>query len=203
MSYADSLSYVLTLIAIAIAPGPVVLMLMVRAASNDVKGAVGFGIGFALGGVAITSLVCFGLGVWLTTVPEFFEFSKYVMIAYILWLARGIWKGQFNLNVNAVDTCRSLVSAFCAGLFTCFLSPNMMMLFPLVLPEMLDIRVIQMPEFLFIALLTFGALAAGAGLIVGFSAPLRKLARSARSMQIINRTLAAILVLGGGWMALT
>lgn len=47
MSYADSLSYVLTLVAIAVAPGPVVLMMMVRTASNDVRGATGFGVGFA------------------------------------------------------------------------------------------------------------------------------------------------------------
>ena len=46
MTAADGFSYVVTLVAIAIAPGPVVLMLMVRAASGDVRGAAGFGLGF-------------------------------------------------------------------------------------------------------------------------------------------------------------
>lgn len=202
MSYADSLSYFLTLLAIAIAPGPVVFMLMVRAAGGDVKGAVGFGLGSALGGVIIISLVCFGLGIWLTAVPEIFEHSKYVMIAYILWVARSIWKGSFTLNFEYAAKRAPFMSSVFAGLITCFISPYMMLLFPLVLPEMMDITVIEMPEFLIISLLTFASRATGAGLIVGFSAQLRRLARSRRSMMIVNRALALLLTCGGGWMAL-
>ncbi|MCR9139792.1 MAG: LysE family transporter [Alphaproteobacteria bacterium] len=202
MTFADSLSYFITLVAIAIAPGPVVLMLMVRAASNDVKGATGFGLGFALGGVIIISAVCFGLSAWLTSAPLVFEYSKYVMIAYILWLARGTWKGGFDMNADC-DAARG--SVFCslgAGLMSCFISPYMMVLFPLVLPEMMDIRVIEMPEFLIVALTTFAALAAGAALVVGFAAQLKRLARSERSMTFMNRSLASLLVFGGGWMVL-
>lgn len=202
MTLADTFSYFVTLVAIAIAPGPVVLMLMVRSASNDVKGAAGFGLGFALGGVLIISAVCFGLSAWLTAVPEIFEYSKYVMMAYILWMAWGIWNGGFDLNATCEQARKSAWSSVCAGLITCFISPYMMILFPLVLPEMMDITRIEMPDFLFIALATFAALAAGAGIIIGFAAQLTRLARSARSMAILNRSLASVLVAGGGWMAL-
>lgn len=202
MTFAESLSYFITLVAIAIAPGPVVLMLMVRAASNDVKGATGFGLGFALGGVIIISAVCFGLSAWLTSAPIIFEYSKYVMIAYILWLARGIWKGGFDMSADCETVKGSVLSSMSAGLMTCFISPYMMVLFPLVLPEMLDISVIEMPEFLIVALATFAALATGAALVVGFAAQLKRLARSERSMIAMNRSLASLLVFGGGWMVL-
>ncbi len=203
MSPADTFSYFVTLVAIAIAPGPVVLMLMVRAASNDVRGATGFGFGFAFGGVLIISAVCFGLSAWLTAVPEIFDYSKYVMIAYILWLARGIWRGGFNLNAACETTRGSMRSSIGAGLVTCFISPYMMILFPLVLPEMMSISEIRMPQFLVIALATFAALATGAGLVVIFAAQLKRLARSRKSMLIMNRSLASLLVAGGGWMALS
>ena len=202
MSAADTLSYFITLVAIAVAPGPVVLMLMVRSAGNDVRGAAGFGFGFAMGGVLIISAVCFGLSAWLTAVPEVFEYSKYVMIAYILWLARSIWQGGFDMNADCDAKPRSLLSSATAGLMTCFISPYMMILFPLVLPEMMNITLIEMPDFLIIALTTFAALAAGACLIVAFAAQLRRLARSARSMLIMNRSLASVLVAGGSWMVL-
>lgn len=105
---------------------------------------------------------------------------------------------------GACDTNQSSISSsLAAGLTTCFISPYMMILFPLVLPEMINIKTIEMPEFLIIALTTFFAFAAGAALIIGFASQLRRLARSARSMQIMNRTLATLLVAGGGWMALT
>lgn len=202
MSYADTFSYFMTLVAIALAPGPVVLMLMVRAASNDAKGAIGFGFGFALGGVLIICAVCFGLSVWLTAVPQVFEYSKYVMMAYILWMARGIWKGGFDMNGACDAPQRSIISSIGAGLITCFISPYMMILFPLVLPEMMDITEIMMPDFLIVAVVTFLALAAGAAIIVLFAAQLRRLAQSPRSMLIMNRSLATVLVSVGGWMAL-
>lgn len=202
MTFADLSSYFLTLIAIAVAPGPVVLMLMVRAAGNDVAGALGFSFGFALGGLAIITAVCFGMSAWLTAVPEVLDYSKYVMMAYISYLAIGIWRGGFNLDAEMSAAKRPALSSICAGVITCFISPYMMILFPLVLPGMMDIALIEMPEFLIIAIATFGALSCGAVLIVLFAAQLRRLARSPRAMRILNRSLASILMLGGGWMAL-
>jgi threonine/homoserine/homoserine lactone efflux protein len=202
MSYSDVLSYFVTLVAIALAPGPVVLMLMVRSASNDVAGAVGFAVGYAIGGVVIISAVCLGLSAWLTSVPEVLEYSKYVMLAYMVWLARGIWKGGFDMSGTCDAPRRSVLSSVSAGAFTCFISPYMMILFPLVLPEMMDITLIKMPDFLVISVVTFLALLFGAAIIVCFAAPLRRLARSPHSMQIMNRSLATLLVSVGGWMAL-
>ncbi len=203
MNLPDFISYFITLVAIAIAPGPIVLMLMVRSAGRDVRGAIGFGFGFALGGVLIISAVCFGLSAWLTAVPEILDYSQYLMIAYILWLARGIWKGGFDMNANCVAAQKSSWAAMGAGIMTCFISPYMMILFPLVLPKMMNISAIQMPDFLIIALVTFVALATGAGLIIGCAAQLTRLVRSPRSMAIMNRALAGLLVACGGWMVLS
>ncbi|MFT5799490.1 MAG: threonine/homoserine/homoserine lactone efflux protein [Candidatus Azotimanducaceae bacterium] len=202
MPITDSLSYFITLVAIAIAPGPVVLMLMARAASNDVKGAAGFGFGFAMGGVAIISAVCFGMSAWLTAVPEVLNYSKYIMIGYIVWMARGIWKGGFDLNKDGDAKRQSILTSIGAGIITCMISPYMMILFPLVLPEMMDITVIRMPDFLIVAVITFLALACGAALIVGFAAQLRRIAKSPRATLIMNRSLATILVMVGGGMTL-
>lgn len=202
MQFADATSYFITLTAISLAPGPVALVLVARAASRDILGALSFGLGFTAGGILIITAVCFGLAAWLTAVPEVFAYSKYVMLAFILWLAVGIWKGGFDLSDKGETSHARLLPSFGTGIATCFLSPYMMLLFPLVLPEMMDITRIAMPEFLIIALLTFGALMVGVALIVGFSVQLCRLARSPRAMMILNRGLAGVLALGGGWMAL-
>lgn len=201
MSAYDIASYFMTLVAIAVAPGPVVLMLMVRAAGNDTRGALGFGLGFAMGGLIIISAVCFGLSAWLTAVPEFFEYSKYVMMAYILWLARSIWKGGFDMSGDGPVERSSVMSSVGAGVVTCAISPYMMILFPLVLPGMMDITVITMPSFLIIALATFISLCTGVGLIIGFAAQLRRFVRSPQNVIRVNRGLSAFLVVGGSWMA--
>ena len=232
MSIADALSYFIALVAIAIAPGRVVLLLLVRSASNDASGAASFGFGFAGGGVIIIAAVCFGLGAWLTAVPEVLQYSKYVMMAYFVYLAQGIWRGGFNMcsactdsrgrsgdkAKNSSNQCPSdgsnygeknvsrsskLMSSTMAGLITCFISPYMMILFPLVLPEMMDITTIAPPDFALISTITFAALSTGALLIITFATRLRRMIRSNRSAIIVNRSLASILVIAGGWMAFT
>lgn len=203
MQYADVFSYFVTVVALALAPGPVFLMLMARAASNDVKGAVSFAIGSALGGLVIISAVCFGLSAWFTDVPELFSYSKYLMIAYISWIASGIWRSGFDLNAKTKVKTQSVLSSVFAGFLTCMLSPYFMVLLPLSLPELLDITVIEMPDFLIAAVTTFLALIIGKALIIGFAAQLRRIARSEKATKIMNRGLAVVLVTVGGGMALS
>jgi threonine/homoserine/homoserine lactone efflux protein len=200
MSYTDSLSYFLTVFILAIAPGPVVLMLIVRSASDDIKGAAGFGLGYAIGGVIIITAVCFGLSAWLTAVPEVFEYTKYIMMAYMLWVARDIWKGGVDLSQGDTDVQTSTRSPVLAGIATCFISPYIAIMLPLSLPEIMNVAVIEMPEFLIIALITFGSLALAAAIVVGFAAQLRRLARSGKGQLFMNRGLSALLVCGGGTM---
>jgi len=201
MSISDVASYIVTLLAITLAPGPVALMLVVRSASNDVIGALGFGIGFALGGVIIISVVCFGLGSSLNVVPEMFEYSRFLMMAYLIWLARGIWQDGFDLESEYPQQHRPVFPAMGAGMVTCFISPYMIILFPLVLPSLMDITTIELPEFLVLAVTTFAALIAGSILIIAFASQIRRLARSKESMTILRRCLSCILVFVGGWMA--
>lgn len=197
MNAADLFSYVVTVVAIALAPGPAALVILVRAASKDVIGASGCGIGFALGGLIIITAVCFGLGAMTSTVPVFFEYSKYLMLAYMLWLARGIWKGGFDMQKGEGVKKSSLLGAIGTGLTTCFVSPYMMILFPLVLPELLNLKNIQLPDFAIVGALTFLSLLVGCLMIVGFAAQISRLARSPLGMQRLNRSLAGLLALAG------
>jgi threonine/homoserine/homoserine lactone efflux protein len=104
-------------------------MLMVRAATNDTRGALGFGVGYAIGGLLIIAAVCFGLSAWLTAVPEEFEYSKYVIMAYILWLASGIWEGGFDMNGTVDVEPRRVLPSIGAGVATCAISLYLMILF--------------------------------------------------------------------------
>lgn len=201
MSFFDLASYFVTLIAIALAPGPMLLLLMVRAASNDIKGAAGFALGAALGSLTIITLVCLGLNQWLAEAPQTLSFSKYLMLAYIAWIAWGIWRSGFDMDAQEGSPPTGFALAVGVGYSACILSPYMLVLFPLVLPEVIDVSVIEMPGYLIICFTTFAAEATAAGLVIGFAAQLRRLVQSPPSVQIFKRSLAAVLLLGGGWMA--
>jgi threonine/homoserine/homoserine lactone efflux protein len=198
MGLADTIAYFVALVAISIAPGPVVLVQLVHAASNDSKGAAGVGLGWAIGGVLIIAGVFLGLGAWLTAVPAVFEYSKYVLLAYFFWLARRVWKGGFDMNGGCNIPRGTFWSAIATGLATCLVSPYMMMLFPLIITDMLDFAVIRLSEFAVVSVITFLGLALGAAIVVLCAAQLRRIAQSARSMLILNRSLATVLVGAGG-----
>lgn len=202
MSLFDIASYYLTLVTIAIAPGPMLLLLMTRAASNDVKGAIGFAVGAACGSLAIISVICVGLSAWLTEFPAALKYSKYLMLAYILWIARDMWKSGFDMTSAQTPRRGGVALSIVAGFTTCVLSPYMLVLFPLVLPEIMDMTQIVMPDYLLITGTTFLAEATAAALMIGLAAQLRRLTRTARGAMILNRGLAATLLMGGGWMAL-
>ena len=201
MTASDAMSYFITLVAIALAPGPCALVLLVKSAGQDVRGALAFGFGYALGSVVIITAVCFGLGIWLTAVPEFFEYSKYLMLAYILWLAYGIWNGAVSLESEKAKQKRGLPKSALAGILTCFISPYMMILFPLVLPELMNITDIALPDFAIAASITFAAASAGSLIIIVFASQIGRLVKSERSMRNLNRGLASLLTFGGTWMA--
>lgn len=201
MTFSDASSYFITLVAIALAPGPVALVLLVKSVGQDLRGALAFGFGYALGGVMIITAVCFGLGLWLTAVPEFFEYSKYVMLIYILWLAYGIWNGAVSLDSQKKLDKSGLSKSTLAGILTCFISPYMMILFPLVLPEMMNITAIALPKFAIAAALTFAAISTGSLIIIIFASQIGRLIKSERSMRNLNRGLASLLTFGGSWMA--
>ena len=201
MPLSDAFSYFVTVVAIALAPGPCALVLLVRSARKDLVGALGFGFGYAVASVSIVAAVCFGLGAWLTAVPWFFDYSKYLMLAYILWLAWGIWHGAVDLKARDTEPQSSKWGAMTAGVLTCFISPYMMVLFPLVLPSLLNIQQIALPDFAIAATLTFGATSTGSLIIIVFAAQIGRLGRSEQSMRMLNRGLAGLLVFGGTWMA--
>lgn len=201
MTLSVALSYFITVVAIALAPGPCALVLLVRSASRDLRGAFGFALGYAIGTVMIITAVCFGLGLWLSSVPEFFEYSKYLMLVYILWLAYGIWNGAVSLDGSGEPEQRGLMGSAMAGILTCFISPYMMILFPLVLPELVNITEIALPDFAIAASLTFAAISAGSLIIIIFASQIGRLVTSERSLRILNRSLASLLTFGGSWMA--
>ncbi len=203
MSLVDIFSYYTALVAIAIAPGPLMILLMTRAASNDLSGAVGFAFGTALGSLTILSAVCFGMSVWLADLPEVLNYSKFLMILYILWVAYGMWRNGLDLSREQTPSRTGAVLAMVTGFLTCVSSPYMLILFPLLLPEIIDMTTIVMPDFLLVTGVTFLAEATAAALMIGLAAQLRRLVHSPRAVQIMNRSLATILVILGGGMAIS
>lgn len=202
MLFSDATVYVTTLIAITMAPGPLILMLMVRAAGNDTKGALGFGLGVAAGDVLVILLICLGLGTWLTASPAIAQFGNVALTAYLGWLAIQIWRGTFDLSGAETRPHAGVASSFMAGAGTCLISPQTLALYTLLLPRLMNVETASTTEFLSITALTFVALTVCFGLVIFCSTHLRGFLSSAANVTLVNRTLSCTLAAAGAWMVL-
>ena len=99
MIFADATAYVLTLVALTLAPGPLVLLMVAHADGNDMRGAIGF-------------------GVWLQSAPEIREFGRIAMLIHIGWLIAVDQITTFTflmisgLTVMALGFCFAVIIAF-------------------------------------------------------------------------------------------
>ena len=202
MQLSDATLYVTTLFVLTLTPGPLVLMLMVRAASNDTRGAIGFGLGVAAGDVVIIVLICLGLSSWLGTLPGFDDLSKGALLVYVGWLAGSVWNGEFDLSANAKPSQqgKGSIASFVAGLSTCFISPQTIAVYTLLLPTLLNLETAGQSEFLWVAMLTFTALIACFIVVIGFAKQVRRLVSSNSNSILFNRTLSCTLVVACMWM---
>jgi hypothetical protein len=120
------------------------LMLMVRSGNDAQRLYRQFGFGFALGGVLIICAVF-----WPERVVDGRAGSVRIQQASIDGLhpldGAGHLEGGFDMNSTCDASHGSIGSSISTGLFTCFISP-MMVLFPSLLPELMDITVI-VPTF--------------------------------------------------------
>lgn len=201
MTFVDCITYFLTHLALILAPGQMMLLVVARAASGDVRGAIIFSVGCTVGCILILSTVCFGMSLWMSDEPGLLAYSKYAMLLYFAWIAYGMWTKGVIAEDDGEVAKSSAIGAFLAGFIANMTSPYMMILFPLVLPEVLDIQAIEMPGYLIAVLSTMAAEVVGAIILIGGALQLRRLIRTPRAAQIMNRSLASILMIGGSVMA--
>ena len=203
MQFNDAFLYMVTLVTLTLAPGPLVLFLLLRATANDRIGALGFGLGVALGDIAVIAAICFGLGVWAQSASWFSSAAEVGLLLYFGWLAANLWNGGFNLVAeDGVGVGTGIFAAVAAGAATCIVTPSTYGLYSVILPKLVDISELRIPGFMAIAALTFASLGVCFLVVVLFAEPLRRLSRSPKMVVRINRVLSCLLIGSACWMTL-
>lgn len=198
MNTADLFTYLVLLISMTLAPGPLIAVTIARTLGKDVWGALSFGVGIAVGNVIIILCVRAGLGVWLDTVPGLLEYAKYLGLAYLMWIAYEMW---FKTSDMAEGGKRSGDrGAMIAGMCSCFVSPHYILLYLLILPRMFDLSTVSVPVFSALAVMTFAALGVTYGGVIFMADRFRVWMVNPSKTRILNRTLATVIAGCGVWM---
>lgn len=136
------LDFTLSVVALALLPGPDILFVMTNALANGWKKSVNVILGMCTGNVIYTILTCFGFGKIAAKYPTVLESAKYFGAAYLLYLgvmgivnakkeeknefqSENIVKGR-ELYVKGLimNLVNPKIMIFFLALFTPFLSGN-------------------------------------------------------------------------------
>ena len=189
------LLYTVASLALAVTPGPTMLL----ALSNGIAGGMpraGWGIaGASLGSSLVIATVALGLGSLLAASPLLFNAIRVAGIAYLVWLGVKLWRSEAPdlrtaLAAAPADTATQGRIALFKSLAVALSNPKALLFFAAFLPQFIDTAQPQGPQYL-----VLGALFVGLDtcVMLAYAAAGTQAVRwlSRRSLQRLNRGCAA------------
>ncbi|MGB3279314.1 MAG: LysE family transporter [Pseudorhodobacter sp.] len=199
MQLIDIFAYVAVLIPFTVSPGPLIAAIIARSAAGDSQGAIEFSIGMTLGYVGILGLVCFGLGVWLQSVPQLLDFIKVFAMLYFFWIAYGIWNAGSS-EIKDASRNASLFGAVIAGLTTSMASPHVILFFIMFTPQLVDVENLTIAQFSIASVVTMLALAVCLGGVIFAVLKCKSILNIGGDSNLVNRSMAVMIGMAGVWM---
>ena len=187
------LLYTLASLALAVIPGPTMLLALSNGIAGGMRRAAWGIAGASLGSSALIAIVAFGLGSLLSASEWLFNAIRMAGVVYLVWLGVKLWRSE-AIDVGAALASSSATAqqgrvALLRSLAVALSNPKTVLFFAAFLPQFVDITRPQGPQYLvlgaiFVTLDTGVMLAyAGAG-----SQAVRWLSR--RSLKVLNRSCA-------------
>ncbi len=199
MTTADLFAYLVLLTTMTLAPGPLLAMTIARTLGRDVSGAASFGLGVAVGNVVLIGAIWAGFGAWMSSMPTFMDYAKYLGVAYLMWVALELWFKSCEMEGVANKGSNGRGAAI-AGMFSCFISPHYMMLYMLLLPRLIDLNAASTATVGGLTVVTFAVLAMCYAAVIFLADRCRAFLVNPTKAQMLNRALSFVVAGCGVWM---
>jgi threonine/homoserine/homoserine lactone efflux protein len=194
MDYASMISYFAAVAALTAAPGPLMAVLVVRSLGRDSTGAAAFAAGLCAGDVLAVCAVALGIGVWAQGMPQVMSLAKYVGVAYLLWLAVGMWNGRSGFT-SAQRQKGSWLASVGAGMAICLGNPSTLLIYMLLLPGIAPSGFTSFGQMALVVMVTFTAVGSVFFGTILFALQLNKIIAARESSIMFGRISAAVIAL--------
>ncbi|MBS9404574.1 LysE family translocator [Halomonas sp. TRM85114] len=192
-------TYVITLAALTLAPGPLVAVLAARSASRDRRGACAIAIGICAGDILVILTICAGLGFWLQAHPEVFTFAKYAGVGFLLWMALRMWLQSEVATDHSLPVSGGATS-FLTGLAICLSSPQTVVMYLVLLPRVTDLTLVRWQDAILLIVATIGALFGVFLLVILLAGTMQSVLRSSYAMHLWARGMSLTVALSAMWI---
>ncbi|HWL98303.1 MAG TPA: LysE family translocator [Nocardioidaceae bacterium] len=194
MTLSTLLVFAGALLLVAGSPGPSVAAMVARVLTRGLRSVLPFLVAMWVGEAIWLTLAVTGLASIAQTFHVAFLVLKYVGVAYLLYLAWGMWTASADPGTDSLPNRQGGWSMFGAGMTVTLGNPKIMAFYLALLPTIVDIGGIGPSAYLGMLatmLVVLAAVDLGWALL---AAKGRTLLRNRRAVRVANRTSAGVMV---------
>ncbi len=202
------IAFTLAYTLMALAPGPVILLVVSYAITNGRRTALAVVAATALGDATCLSAAVLGLGALLATSETAFVVLKLAGAAYLVFLGVKLWRAPpLPPRGEPGASRRSVWRVFLHAYLTTVLNPKSVLFFMVFVPQFMDPRAPLLPQLvpMLASVLVCGTMVDGSYSV--FAGSLRRFIRAPRAQRAVNRVTGGALVaegaLAAAWRGIT
>ncbi len=188
MEPASLVLFTVVLVLAAASPGPAVVALVARTLARGRAGSRAFILGLVLGDIVWLAGAVLGLAALAAALGPFFMLVRLAGAAYLLLLAWRLWTARHEpLATRAGTPVRSASSQFMTGILLSLGNPKSMAFYLALLPTLLDVGRISLPDFLEMCAIITIVLVAVFTAYMHLADKARRFIATPRAMRVLNR----------------
>jgi len=174
--------------------GPGIALIIARSLGRGLGGLPWFVAGFTLGDLVLMTLAVLGLATIAHTFETAFQILRYLGAAYLLWMAWKIFNSPAqSLEITADAQVESPLAAFMSSFTLCLGNPKPIIFFLSIMPLVVDIEKIDLTIYLELATIVILVIAPVLALIAILADRARRLFKSKRALNRINKGTAVVM----------
>lgn len=194
MTLAGFVAYSGALAIAAAIPGPGLTALIARALGSGFRSALFMSIGLIIGDLTYLTAVVLGLAVVAQTFATVFLIIKWAGVAYLAYLAWGLWSAGISAEkIEAKKSRGGPAASVLSGLTVTLGNPKTMLFYIALTPTLVDLHAVTLADYSILATLTVLVLLVVLIPYLALAARARGLLASPRALKRLNRTAAAFM----------
>ena len=199
MSFLDSISLFLIMIALAVIPSASVALVVTRSATLGVSNGVAVTIGIVLGDLVFIFLAILGLSVIAETMGVMFAVIKYIGAGYLLWLGCSLLTSK-NKSTYIIDESKlkgNMIVSFISGFFLTLGDVKAIFFYVSLFPAFIDLAAIEKIDLLIIIFVTIATVG---GVKIAYAIIAKKVVNLTQGMKLEKgaKKIAGSFMIGAG-----
>ncbi|EEY89426.1 MULTISPECIES: LysE family translocator [Acinetobacter] len=192
--------FALTVLPLIFTPGPDMLFILSQVMGKDAKAGMMATVGVCCGYLVHSILVALGIAAIIVSFPVLFETIRWLGIAYLLYLAFGLFKSVFSKSVLNIEK-KTSANPIQKGFFTALLNPKGMLIYFAILPQFIDKSANTVSQGLILSFIFIGLIfVVYCGLSILFSKISQKTQIDERKQKWVDGSSGGLLALAASWL---